>query len=125
MSGDASYLRHILDAIERIERYTSVGRERFFAETHWQDATIRQLVVVGEAVKRLSGATRDRMPSVPWKDIAGMRDFLIHTSIPSGAPVRPTCPRSVVRSKICSSRVEGPLTRAIRALVPAQPAGAA
>lgn len=79
MSGDATYLRHILDAIERIERYTAVGHERFFAETHWQDATIRQLVVVGEAVKRLSTATRDRMPAVPWKDIAGgMRDFLIH-----------------------------------------------
>ena len=78
MSVDASYLRHVLDAIERIERYTAVGRERFLTETHWHDAAIRQLVVVGEAVKRLSAATRDRMPSVPWKDIAGMRDFLIH-----------------------------------------------
>ena len=78
MTGDTSSLPHILEAIERIERYTSVGRERFLTETHWQDATIRQLEIVGEAVKRLSTETRDRMPTVPWKDIAGMRDFLIH-----------------------------------------------
>jgi uncharacterized protein with HEPN domain len=78
LTGDDGYLRHILDAIERIERYTSVGRDRFLAETHWQDATIRQLEIVGEAVKRLSAETRNRMPTVPWKDIAGMRDFLIH-----------------------------------------------
>jgi uncharacterized protein with HEPN domain len=78
LTGDDGYLRHILDALERIERYTSGGRDRFLSETHWQDATIRQLEIVGEAVKRLSAETRDRMPDVPWKDIAGMRDFLIH-----------------------------------------------
>lgn len=78
MSGEAGYLRHILEAIEKIERYTSVGRERFVRETHWQDATIRQLEIVGEAVKRLSPETRARQPEVPWKDITGMRDFLIH-----------------------------------------------
>ncbi|HET9769087.1 MAG TPA: DUF86 domain-containing protein [Thermoanaerobaculia bacterium] len=78
MSGDRDYLRQILAAIDRIERYTGVGRQAFFAESHWQDATILQLAVVGEAVKRLSIDTRNRMPDIPWKDIAGMRDFLIH-----------------------------------------------
>ena len=78
MTGDEGYLRHILEAIERIERYTSVGRDRFLTETHWQDASIRQLEIIGEVVKRLSRETRDRTPAVPWKDVAGMRDFLIH-----------------------------------------------
>jgi uncharacterized protein with HEPN domain len=78
LTGDDGYLRHILEAIERIERYTSVGRDRFLAETHWQDATIRQLEIIGEPVKRLSPETRNRATAVPWKDIAGMRDFLIH-----------------------------------------------
>ena len=78
MTGDRDYLRHILGAIERIERYAGVGRDAFFGETHWQDATMLQLAIVGEAVKRLSAETRNRMPTIPWKDIAGMRDLLIH-----------------------------------------------
>jgi uncharacterized protein with HEPN domain len=78
LSGEITYLRHILEAVGKIEQYTNVGRERFFAESHWQDATIRQLEIVGEAVKRLSVETRASKPEVPWKDIAGMRDFLIH-----------------------------------------------
>lgn len=41
MSQDAVYLRHILDAPAKIDRYVAVGRDRFLAETHWQDAVIR------------------------------------------------------------------------------------
>jgi uncharacterized protein with HEPN domain len=78
LTADANYLKHILQAIQRIEEYTSVGRERFFRENHWQDATIRQLEIVGEAVKRLSPEVRSQSPATSWKDIAGMRDFLIH-----------------------------------------------
>jgi uncharacterized protein with HEPN domain len=54
VTGDAVYLRHILDAIDTIEGYVSVGREDFLATSHWHDSTIRQLEVVGEATKRLS-----------------------------------------------------------------------
>jgi uncharacterized protein with HEPN domain len=49
MKDDAVYLRHILDAIERIESYVVVGREVFATTPHWQDAVIRQLEIVGEA----------------------------------------------------------------------------
>jgi uncharacterized protein with HEPN domain len=78
LSKDTVYLRHILEALERIERYTAVGQEEFFRNAHWQDATIRQLEVIGEAVKRLSAEMKDKRPDVPWQDIAGMRDVLIH-----------------------------------------------
>ena len=43
-----------------------------------QDAIIRKLEIVGEAVKRFSDATRARRPEIPWKQIAGMRDRLMH-----------------------------------------------
>jgi uncharacterized protein with HEPN domain len=78
VSRDAVYLGHILDAIARIERYSAVGQERFLAEPHWQDATIRQLEVIGEATKRLSPELRDKHPEVAWRRVAGLRDVLIH-----------------------------------------------
>lgn len=76
--SDSAYLRHISDAIARIETYASVGRARFLAESHWHDATIRQLEIIGEATKHLSPALRDRYSQVPWRRIAGLRDVLIH-----------------------------------------------
>lgn len=78
MSSDATYLHHILDAIYKIEEYVAVGRDTFMAESHWQDAVIRQLEIVGEATKRLSTALRTDNPNVPWRRVAGLRDILIH-----------------------------------------------
>jgi uncharacterized protein with HEPN domain len=78
VNRDAVYLRHILDAIARIEAYTAGGRGEFLATPHWQDATIRQLEIIGEATKRLSPELRERNSSVPWRRIAGLRDVLIH-----------------------------------------------
>ena len=78
MSEDRSYLLHIRDAIEKIFAYTAEGRNRFFAETMVQDAVIRNLEVIGEATKQLSQSTREEHPDIPWKNIAGMRDLLIH-----------------------------------------------
>ena len=53
MSRDEVYLRHILDAIRRIEEYVSPGREAFFSNPMAQDAVLRQLEVIGEAVEEL------------------------------------------------------------------------
>lgn len=78
MSRDEVYLRHILDAIRRIEGYVSPGREAFFSNPMAQDAVLRQLEVVGEAVKKLTSSIRERRPDIPWREIAGMRDVLIH-----------------------------------------------
>ena len=78
MKGDQLYLRHILDAMARIESYISVGRDVFMATTHWQDAVIRQLEIIGEATKRLSQDLRSQHHEIPWRRIAGLRDVLIH-----------------------------------------------
>jgi uncharacterized protein with HEPN domain len=46
--------------------------------SHWQDAVIRQLEIIGEATKRLSETLRSEHADVPWRRIAGLRDVLIH-----------------------------------------------
>jgi uncharacterized protein with HEPN domain len=68
----------MLDAIRRIESYVAVGYDSFMSATHWQDAVIRQLEVLGEATKRLSDELRARHDEVEWRRIAGLRDVLIH-----------------------------------------------
>jgi uncharacterized protein with HEPN domain len=75
---DRVFLAHIRDAIERIETFTSAGREHFLADLMVQDAVIRNLEVIGEAVKGLSDDLRLMHCDIPWKQIAGMRDVLIH-----------------------------------------------
>ncbi len=78
MKDDKVYLAHIRDAIQRIESFTSGGRDKFFIDPMVQDAVIRNLEIIGEAVKGLSDELRTANPDVPWKQIAGMRDVLIH-----------------------------------------------
>jgi uncharacterized protein with HEPN domain len=78
VKDDRAYLAHIRDAAERIAAFTSGGREQFFAEPIVQDAVIRNLEVIGQAVKCLSEDLRSASADVPWKQIAGMRDVLIH-----------------------------------------------
>ena len=74
MKDDRVYLLHIRDAIARIESYTSGDKSRFLQDTMIQDAVIRNLEVIGEAVKNLSADLRSQHPQVPWGRIAGMRD---------------------------------------------------
>ena len=78
MKGDCLYLHHILDAIHKVEEYVSVGRQAFMSSSHWQDAVIRQLEIIGEATKRLSTKLCSKHPDIPWPRIAGLRDVLIH-----------------------------------------------
>ncbi len=76
---DASvYLKHIQDAIARIESYTAQGRKAFFGNTMVQDAVIRNLEVIGEAVKQLPEDLRERYPHIPWRSITALRNVLIH-----------------------------------------------
>ena len=75
---DRPYLQDILDRIARIEECIRKGKETFDKDTIVQDAVIRNFEVIGEAVKHLSPFLKEKHHHVPWKDIAGMRDKMIH-----------------------------------------------
>ncbi len=78
-SDETVYLRHILDAIAKIETYVQGVDETAFRHAGLiQDGVIRQIEIIGEATKRLSRSLRNRHSETPWEDIAGMRDKLIH-----------------------------------------------
>jgi uncharacterized protein with HEPN domain len=66
------------DAIDRALAYTESGRDEFFATLMVQDAVVRNLEIVGEAAKRVPPDLRERAPGVPWREMAGMRDKLVH-----------------------------------------------
>jgi uncharacterized protein with HEPN domain len=75
---DRLYLSNIFECIERIESYTRDGKEVFLQTTIIQDAVIRNFEIIGEATKRLSPEIRAVYPDVPWQQVAGFRDVLIH-----------------------------------------------
>jgi uncharacterized protein with HEPN domain len=76
---DSVYLRHIRDAIAKTQTYAKgISKSTFLSNTLIQDAIIRQIEIMGEAAKRVSEKTRSENVRVPWQDIAGMRNKLIH-----------------------------------------------
>ncbi|SRR3989344_5376878 len=79
MEKDNIYAKHILDAISSIESFIAGKDYKGFSKDQLlQDGTIRKLEVIGEASKSLSSEFKNSIPNLPWKDIAGMRDKLIH-----------------------------------------------
>jgi uncharacterized protein with HEPN domain len=78
VKDDRVYLQHIQDDLNDIANYCGSDREEFFNDRMRQDATLRKLEVIGQAVKNLSERTKSRQPDIPWKQIAGMRDKVIH-----------------------------------------------
>lgn len=78
MKDERAYLLHAIEAIDAILSFTADGREVFFSDRKTQDAVIRNIEIIGQAVKGISDGTRALEPEVPWRQIAGMRDKLIH-----------------------------------------------
>ena len=80
MSRDVRvYLADIADRCERVARYVEgLDQDAWSKDERTQDAVVRNLEVIGEAVKRLPLDLRADHPEVPWQDIAGLRDILIH-----------------------------------------------
>ena len=73
------YLQDILESIEHIQRFLDgVLEEEFYENIEKQDAVLRRLEIIVEAVKHLPQEIRDNHPDTPWRQIAGMRDIIIH-----------------------------------------------
>jgi len=73
------YLRDILDAAEKIEKFTQgMVLEQFKKDDKTAFAVVRALEIIGEAAKNVPEPVKDRYPSLPWKEMAGIRDKLVH-----------------------------------------------
>jgi uncharacterized protein with HEPN domain len=73
------FIEEIYESIELIERYVRHLSEKEFEESiEKQDAVIRRIEIIGEAVKNISQRTRETYSNIPWKEMAGMRDVVIH-----------------------------------------------
>jgi uncharacterized protein with HEPN domain len=71
-------LRDILEAIHRIERHAARGRQAFETDELLQSWFVRNLQVIGAAVRALPEDFRNRAPEIPWSKIIGMRHILVH-----------------------------------------------
>jgi uncharacterized protein with HEPN domain len=79
MKDDRTYLLHMLEAIEKIERYiAAVGFDDFSDNDMMIDAVVRELEIVGEAARNLSDSFQEEHSQIPWHKVRAMRNVLIH-----------------------------------------------
>lgn len=73
------FLKDILFSIKNIIIFSKgLSKEKFMEDRKTQSAIVRELEIIGEAVKNISDATKERYPKIEWKKIAGARDIFIH-----------------------------------------------
>lgn len=78
MRSERERLLDILEAIERIEKYAVEGKAAFEADELIQNWMVNHISVIGEACRSLSPEFQARYANVPWADIIGMRNILVH-----------------------------------------------
>jgi uncharacterized protein with HEPN domain len=77
--ADTDFLNDSKEAILRINVYVeNLSYEEFLNDIKTQDAVVRNLEIIGEAIKNISEELKEKYSRVPWKDLAGVRDKLIH-----------------------------------------------
>ncbi|MCY3934294.1 MAG: DUF86 domain-containing protein [Acidobacteria bacterium] len=79
MNRDLAAVADIVESARSIGDYIAgVSRNEFIENEQLQDSVIRRLLVIGEAAGRLSASFRDARPGVPWREIRGMRNRMVH-----------------------------------------------
>ncbi|MDZ7633534.1 MAG: DUF86 domain-containing protein [Bacteroidales bacterium] len=79
VKDDLAYVEHILDCIRKIKVFSEgISFREFSSNELVQDAIIRNIEIIGEASKKISSDTKQIYFEIPWKEISGMRDKLIH-----------------------------------------------
>ena len=79
MSRDPEHLKDIVSSARLILTYVEgVRREQFIQDTRLQDSVIRRIEIIGEAARRLSSEFREQNSNVPWGEMTGMRNRMIH-----------------------------------------------
>jgi uncharacterized protein with HEPN domain len=78
MKDDRLYLVHIQDCIDHILQFTSDGKDVFLADRKTQDAVLRNLHTLSESIQRISTDTKLKYPEVPWREISGFRNVVVH-----------------------------------------------
>ena len=78
MKNDQIFLDHILECIEWIERFTAEGREAFLKDRKTQSAVLRELQTLAESTQRLSDEFKGKYPNIPWQNMAGFRNVIVH-----------------------------------------------
>jgi uncharacterized protein with HEPN domain len=78
LKGDAFYLSHIVETIDRIERYCALGERDFLANELVQDAVLRNLQVMAESSQHISPEMKQRRPEIDWRGLSGFRNVLVH-----------------------------------------------
>ena len=77
--GNVEFLSDALEAIKRINDYISgMDYKAFLEDLKTRDAVLRNLEVIGESSKNIKDDFRELYPNVPWKEMSGLRDKLIH-----------------------------------------------
>lgn len=79
LRGDKELLTDILEAIRRIESYVEgINYDQFLSDLKTQDSVVRNLEIIGEAVRKISDETKNKNTLVEWRNIANLRNRLIH-----------------------------------------------
>jgi len=77
--GDLIFIKHMLESINAIEDFSKgLTKEKLISSRLKQSAIVREIEIIGEAVKNISNGLKEKYKEIAWKDITGTRDKMIH-----------------------------------------------